>query len=201
MKCNGNPRSMDDKSKITRPKIVSIIDRFGFALFWLRWFYPASKGIPLAYLLYTFFPQKILRINGKAKWPVHFTSRVLYSNNIEVGNRSAPGLNSGGYIQGRAGIKIGHNFRMGPGVGLISANHDLDDYDTWENAAPIRIGDNVWIGMNSVVMPGVVIGDNVVIGANSTVTHDIPSNSIAVGNPSKVIKSKPPYCGRDYSKL
>ena len=90
---------------------------------------------------------------------------------------------------------------MGPGVGLISANHDINDYDKWIKTNPIEIGNNVWIGMNSVVMPSVIIGDNVVIGANAVVTSDIPSNSIAVGNPCKVIKLKPPYTGKDYSLL
>jgi acetyltransferase-like isoleucine patch superfamily enzyme len=90
---------------------------------------------------------------------------------------------------------------MGPGVGLISANHDLNDYDRWPDTPPIRIGDNVWIGMNTVVLPGIKIGDNVVIGSNSVVTKDIPSNSIAAGNPCRVIKEKAPYQGKDYSKL
>src|SRR5690606_15862215 len=107
------------------------------------WFYPKAKGIPVAYQLYTFFPQKIVRINGSIGWPVHFTSRIMYFKNIEMGNGSAPGLSSAGYIQGRAGIIIGHNFRMGPGVGLISANHDLENYDQWGRANPIKIGNNV----------------------------------------------------------
>lgn len=189
------------EAKYTKPKIISIINRFGFLLFWLRWFYSKAKGIDYAYLLYTFFPQKILRINGNVKWPVHFTSRVLYANKIKVGNRSAPGLNSHCYIQGRGGIIIGHNLRMGPGVGLISANHDIEDYDQWNHTEPIIIGNNVWLGMNVVVMPGVKIGDNTVIGSNSTVTKNIQPNSIAAGCPCKVIKSKSVYKGKDYSKL
>lgn len=58
-----------------------------------------------------------------------------------------------------------------------------------EYARPIKVGNNVWIGGNVVVLPGVTIGDNVVIGAGSVVNKDIPSNSVAVGNPCKVIKS------------
>jgi acetyltransferase-like isoleucine patch superfamily enzyme len=90
---------------------------------------------------------------------------------------------------------------MGPNVGLISANHDVDDYDQWLEAPPIRVGDNVWIGMNTVVLPGVRIGDNVVIASNSCVSRDIPSNSVAAGVPCTVTREKPPYRGRDYSKL
>ncbi|MDD2941673.1 MAG: DapH/DapD/GlmU-related protein [bacterium] len=87
---------------------------------------------------------------------------------------------------------------MGPGVGLISANHNLDDYDKWDVAEPIRIGDNVWIGMNAVVLPGVKIGSNVVIGANSVVNADIPDNCLAAGIPCRVIKDKAPYTGKNY---
>jgi len=110
-------------------------------------------------------------------------------------------MNAFCYVQARNGIEIGHNFRMGPGVGLISANHDHDDYDRHLPGKPIRIGNNVWIGMNSVIMPEVTIGDNVIIGAGSIVTTDIPSNSIAAGNPCRVIREKSPYRGFDYSTL
>lgn len=89
---------------------------------------------------------------------------------------------------------------MGPGVGLISANHVIDNYDEWTEDSPIQIGNNVWIGMNSVILPGVKIGDNVAIGANSVVTKDIPLNTIAAGNPCKKVKEKPPYSGIDYNK-
>jgi len=168
---------------------------------WLKLFYPKFKGAHFIYSLYFFIPQKMFRINGSIPWPVHFTSRVLYYKNISIGNRSAPGMNASCYIQGRNGIKIGHNFRMGPGVGLISANHNIDDYDQWDATPPIIIGNNVWIGMNSVILPGVKIGDNVVISANSVIKTDIPSNSIASGNPGQVIKEKAPYKGKDYSKI
>jgi maltose O-acetyltransferase len=56
---------------------------------------------------------------------------------------------------------------------------------------PVTIGDNVWIGGNVTILPGVNIGDNVTIGAGSVVTHDIPSNVIAVGNPCRPVKSIP----------
>ena len=167
---------------------------------WLRWFYPKSRGLSFIYLLWCFLPQKVLRINGPVPWPVHFTSRVLYWRNIEVGAMCAPGLNSGCYVQGRGGIVIGDNLRMGPGVGLISSNHELDDYDLGTAGPPIRIGSNVWIGMNAVVLPGVSIGDNVVIGAGSVVRADIPADSIAAGNPCRVLREKSPYRGRDYGQ-
>lgn len=190
---------------IEKAKVLKLLNRFDFVfeivLFWIRMLYPKAKGIPIPVLMYFLVPQKILRINGGVPWPVHFTSRVLYRKNIKVGNRSAPGNNSGCYIQGRGGIIIGHNCRIGPGVGIISANHDPDDYDRWIRSVPISIGDNVWIGMNAVILPGVSIGNNVIIGANSVVRDSIPSSSIASGNPCKVVREKQAYRGLDYSKL
>jgi maltose O-acetyltransferase len=58
-----------------------------------------------------------------------------------------------------------------------------------EWAEPVTVGNNVWIGGSAVILPGVTIGDNVTIGAGSVVTHDIPSNVVAAGNPCKVIRS------------
>ena len=168
---------------------------------WLPWFYPKAKGIPILYQLYYLFPQKFLRINGRVPWPVHFTSRILYYKNIQIGNRSALGINAGCYIQARNGIIIGHNLRMGPNSGLISSNHIMSDYDEHTKENPIIIGNNVWLGMNVVVMPGVCIGDNVAVGANSVITKNLPSNVIAAGNPCRIIRKKGPYLGIDYAAL
>ncbi len=181
--------------------IKQIIERFSFLVSWVRIFYPKAKGIHLIFLLYFFVPQKIFRLNGPVPWPVHFSSRILFYKNISVGNQCAPGMNSGCYVQARNGIRIGSNLRMGPGVGLISANHSECDYDIHEYSPPIIIGNNVWLGMNSVVMPGVRIGDNVIIGANSVVIKDIPSNTVAAGNPCRVLREKKPYTGFDYARI
>ena len=187
------------KDKIHNPfRRIPFLD---FLFFWIRYFYPDGKGVPTLYLLYFFFPQKILRINGFITWPTHFTSRVFSAKKIKVGIMSCPGMNSGCYIQAKNGIEIGHNLRMGPNVGLISANHSLEDYETWEVTTPIKIGDNVWLGMGVVVLPGVEIGNNVVIAANSVVNKSIPSNVIAGGIPCKVLKEKGIYMGFDYSTL
>ncbi|MBN2332045.1 MAG: acyltransferase [Deltaproteobacteria bacterium] len=182
-------------------KMLPFFDRISAFFIWLAWFYPKAKGIPIMHQLYFFLPQKLLRINGRVPWPVHFSSRILYWKNIRIGNRCAPGMNSSCYIQARNGIVFGHNVRVGPGVGIISSGHDLNDYDRHVQGPPVRIGSNVWIGMNAVIMPGVTIGDNVVIGAGSIVTADIPSNAIAAGNPCRVVKEKEPYSGRDYSSV
>jgi hypothetical protein len=162
--------------------------------------YPgACDASPVLVFCSVFFMQKIVGIHRLAPWPVHFTTRIIYRERIKRGNRTYPGWSQGCYIQARNGIEIGHNLRMGPNVGLISSNHDPNDYDKAVPAAPIRIGNNVWLGMNTVVLPAITIGDNVIIGANSVVTHDIPSNVIAAGNPCRVLRPKPPYQGREYA--
>ncbi|MCB2218616.1 MAG: hypothetical protein KQH59_21350 [Desulfobulbaceae bacterium] len=178
---------------------AQMFDRYlCYLLGWIRLFYKKAKGIPLLYLLYFFIPQKILRINGNVPWPVHFTSRILFAKNITVGNRTAPGMNAHCYVQARNGIIFGNNVRIGPGVGIISASHSMNDYDVHALTLPITIGDNVWVGMNAIILPGITVGDNVAIGAGSVVTSNIPSDSIAVGNPCRVIKKKPPYTGNSY---
>src|SRR5690606_3381458 len=112
---------------------------------------------------------------------------------IQKGILCDPGDNIGVYIQAMNGIILGNNVGISPGCKIISANHNNEDHLKHDEAPPIRIGNNVFIYANSVVLPGVQIGDNVIIGAGSVVTHNIPSNSIAVGNPCRVIKEKPPH--------
>lgn len=166
----------------------------------LRLFYKHIDGAnPYHVLCSVFFIQKIVGINRMISWPAAPSSKFIYPWNITVGRRTFPGFSPFCYIQARNGIVIGNNFRMGPGCGLISANHRLDDYDKHTEGPPIKIGDNVWLGMNVIVLPGVTIGSNVVVGAGSLVATDIPSNTIATGNPCKVIKTKEPYLGEDYS--
>lgn len=86
-------------------------------------------------------------------------------------------------------IKIGNNVFLAPKVSIFTAGHPIDSKvrgEGLEFGKEIKIGNDVWIGGNSVILPGVTIGDNVVIGAGSVVNKDIPSNCIAVGNPCRV---------------
>jgi acetyltransferase-like isoleucine patch superfamily enzyme len=143
--------------------------------------------------IYFFFYQRILMFNFFIPWPVHFTSYITSYRNIKFGKKTSPGSGPNQYIQAENGIIIGDNVQIAPGVQLISANHDPSNYDIQLNDTPIIIGNNVWIGANSIILPGVKIGDNVIIGAGSIVTKSIKSNSIAVGNPCRIIKIKPSY--------
>lgn len=89
-------------------------------------------------------------------------------------------------------VTFGYNVFIAPNCSFYTAGHPLDAERRnkgLEYAKPIKVGNNVWVGGNVVVLPGVNIGDNVVIGAGSVVTKDIPSNTVAVGNPCMVIKN------------
>ena len=90
-------------------------------------------------------------------------------------------------------VKFGDNVFVAPNCTFYTAGHPLDYKERnkgLEYAKPIKVGNNVWIGGNVTVLPGVSIGDNVVIGAGSVVNKDIPSNCVAVGNPCNVIKKR-----------
>ena len=87
-------------------------------------------------------------------------------------------------------VKIGKNVKIGYGVIILSVSTITGSKNTEIIRKPVIIGDNVEIGSNTVILPGVTIGDNSTIGANSLVNKDIPSNSVAVGSPVMVIKTK-----------
>lgn len=99
--------------------------------------------------------------------------------------------NTGLLILDEASVTIGDNVFLAPRVCIYTAGHPID---AWvrnlelEYAKPVTIGNDVWIGGNAVINPGVTIGDNVVIGSGSVVTKDIPSGVIAAGNPCRVMR-------------
>ncbi|WP_285009890.1 acyltransferase [Pedobacter faecalis] len=136
---------------------------------------------------YLFF-QKILGINRSAYWQVHFTSIVTYPKNITVGIETSPGMMPGCYIQGMGEIVIGDYTQIAANVGIISSNHDL--YDTSKHVeGKVNIGRYCWIGMNSVVLPGITLGDFTIVGAGSIVTKSFPEgHCVIAGNPAKIIK-------------
>ena len=112
-----------------------------------------------------------------------------YGFNIEVGKNFFANYNC--TILDVAKVRIGDNCQMAPNVAIYTAGHPIHPATRntlYEYGIEINIGDNVWIGGNTVICPGVRIGDNVVIGAGSVVTKDIPDWCIAGGNPCKVIR-------------
>ena len=112
-----------------------------------------------------------------------------YGYNIEVGDNFFANYNL--IILDVAKVKIGDNAQIAPNVSIYTAGHPIhpDSRNSgYEYGIDVTIGNNVWIGGNAVIMPGVTIGDNVVIGAGSVVTKDLPDNVIAVGNPCKIVR-------------
>ncbi len=112
-----------------------------------------------------------------------------YGYNIEIGKNFYANHNL--VILDGNKVKFGDNVFVAPNCAFYTAGHPLDYKERnkgLEYTKPIKVGNNVWIGGNVTVLPGVSIGDNVVIGAGSVVTKDIPSNVVAVGNPCRVIK-------------
>lgn len=88
-------------------------------------------------------------------------------------------------------IFVGDSVMFGPNVVVATAGHPIDPELLRKVAqfnVPVRIGSNVWIGAGAILLPGVTIGENSVIGAGSVVTHDIPPNVVAVGNPCRVLR-------------
>ncbi len=112
-----------------------------------------------------------------------------YGFNIEVGKNFFANYNC--TILDVAKVKIGDNCQFAPNVAVYTAGHPIHPVSRnsqYEYGISVTIGDNVWIGGNSVIVPGVHIGSNTVIGAGSVVTKDIPDWVIAAGNPCRVIR-------------
>lgn len=112
-----------------------------------------------------------------------------YGKNIEVGKNFFANYNC--TIIDVAKVKIGDNCQFAPNVSIYTAGHPLHPVarnSLYEYGIEVTVGDNVWIGGNTVIMPGVHIGSNTVIGAGSVVTKDIPDWVVAAGNPCRVIR-------------
>ncbi|MBR1907356.1 sugar O-acetyltransferase [bacterium] len=112
-----------------------------------------------------------------------------YGYNVEIGENFYSNHNL--TILDCAKVKFGDNVFIGPNCSFYTAIHPLDAETRnkgAETALPITIGNNVWFGGNVVVLPNVTIGNNCVIGAGSVVTKNIPDNSLAFGNPCRVVR-------------
>ncbi len=107
--------------------------------------------------------------------------------NIKVGKNVF--INACCRFQDQGGIEIGDGVLIGHNVTIATLNHDFTP-EKRQNITPksVKIGKNVWIGSDSTILPGVVIGDGAIIGAGSVVTKSVPKNTIAAGNPAKIIR-------------
>lgn len=124
--------------------------------------------------------------SGKGCWiepPFYF----CYGTHIHIGEGCYLNMNCNFIDDGM--ISIGKKVMFGPSVTIATVGHPINpELREYMYAVPVTIGDNCWIGAGAVICPGVTIGENTVIGAGSVVTSDIPANSVAVGNPCKVLR-------------
>ena len=130
----------------------------------------------------------ILKKCGKK---VNIEKGAIFSSSCELGDYSGIGINA--YVSGAI---IGNHVMMGPNCCIYSFNHRHDRIDIpmdsqgAEEEKVVIIGDDVWIGSNVVILPGVKIGKGSIIGAGTIVTKDVPEYSVFCGNPGRVVKSR-----------
>jgi maltose O-acetyltransferase len=128
--------------------------------------------------------------NVKLRYPL----MVKKAKNVYLGNNVS--LNKNCMLLAHGGITIGDNSLIGPNVAIITVNHDYHKkgMEAHHNRIfkPVKIGNNAWIGANTVILPGVTVGDDAVIGAGSVVTKDVGKGEMVVGNPAKFKKPRFP---------
>lgn len=125
--------------------------------------------------------------NRGVPWPASGKVCITHPENIEFSPDDLHIFHTyGTYFQAiGAKIKIGRGTWIAPNVGLITANHDKDDLGKHEQGRSIIIGENCWIGMNAVILPGVILGDNTIVGAGAVVTKSFPEgNCVLIGVPA-----------------
>ena len=175
--------------------IKSVLTLFRFIPFINNLFFKWKLSrFPFPILLTNFIFQRVLRINSRVPFPVHYTSRVIGYNYLKLNKDSNTVgsfcLSHACYIQCLQGIEIGENFLFGPGISIISVNHGVDNEYKDIKTKPVIIGNNVWLGTNVSILPEVQLGNNVVVGAGSVVTRSFPDDVIIAGNPAVIIKKR-----------
>ncbi|MGB9595410.1 MAG: DapH/DapD/GlmU-related protein [Candidatus Poribacteria bacterium] len=151
------------------------------------------RYVPVGLLIINSIAKRIIK-HHNLNISVNFTSRINAGERItfhkDLITLKSFAVSGGCYFQAYNGIIIGKNFLFAPGVKIISRNKDLSDFSKNINEKPIKIGDNVWIGANAIILPGVEIGNNTVVGAGSVVTKSFGDSLVIAGNPAKIIKDK-----------
>ncbi|SEN29401.1 transferase hexapeptide (six repeat-containing protein) [Terribacillus saccharophilus] len=154
-----------------------------------RWFDHSPKGWRWCWR--NLFMQKIIGYNRKVPFPVSHRNIVGNPRNLIFSPNDLNNFqNYGCYFQNYEGqITLGEGTYIAPNVGLITQNHDIHDLDSHVKAKNINIGSGCWVGMNSMILPGIILGDNTVVGAGSIVTKSFPEgNCVIAGNPARILR-------------
>jgi len=159
-----------------------------------KYFYSRLFGIVSIgwqWVLTDILSRVFLRSNRGIPFPVSFRITIAEPKNIifhpdDLNNFQG----SGNYYQGMGKIIIGKGCWIASNVGIITSNHTIGDLDEHDSPKDVVLGDKCWIGMNSMILPGVVLGDNTVVGAGSIVTKSFPEgHCVIVGNPAKFLRA------------
>ena len=133
--------------------------------------------------------RRMSEITGEAVDPSFNMFPPFYTDfgrNIHLGRNVF--INDCCHFQDQGGIFIGDNVLIGHNTVLATIDHDLDPASRRNHYAPIRIGDNAWIGASVVITKGVTIGANAVVAAGAVVTKDVPANTVVGGVPARVLR-------------
>jgi len=98
-------------------------------------------------------------------------------------------------------IEIGDNVTLAPRVHILAHDASTKKFLGYTKIGRVTIGNNVFVGAEAVILPGVTIGDNVIIGANSTVTHDVPDNMVVTGSPAKMLCTTDEYVKKEKKRM
>lgn len=157
----------------------------------LGYFRRSSIGL----IMINVFLQRILRISGKCRYLIHFTSRATSGAGIElygegINAERCLAINGGMLLGGSNGIKIHRSVLIAPGVKFVSGNHDFSDFNMPTiSSEPIVISENCWIGANAIILPGISLLPDTIVGAGSVVTKSPGEPGVVVcGNPAKIIR-------------
>lgn len=171
--------------------------RWFFSLFFdptvMSGIYVDGSLVGLGTLGRAFWRQKVLGFNRSSPWPIAVNSRVSDYTRLHmhpedvVRNLSSPGC----YYQNfDADIRIGRGSYVAPNVGIITSNHVPGELASHSAGREVILGEDCWIGMNAVILPGVELGPKTIVGAGSVVTRSfLQGNCIIAGSPARVIRS------------
>jgi len=169
--------------------IIKVLRNIFTIIFWRQFFdFLAELSIENAYAL---------RVMDRGKsTPISASARFNHPKNIKIGDRTNVNLNCMVWAGEKARIIIGKDCLLGPGVTIIASKYDVKgrniirSYPLYEK--DVIIGNDVWLGANVIVLPGVTIGDGAIVGAGSVVTKDVEAYTIITGVPAITKKLRLP---------